>query len=192
MVVYHDDGVVHHHAKHHHEPRERDGLQFDSQQIQNAYGNEDADGNGDGSHRGDPKRQKKHGHGDDRDDGDEEVAQEVVDRMGDGLRLVGDAGNLDVLGKMCLDARDGCVHVLAIAGDVVALRHLQGKDHGGLAVVAHPRVVVLIAALDAGHVLEMDDAASRREKHGLSKFALGMEHRRDVNWHLDIVSVQPS
>ena len=73
------------------------------------------------------------------------ASQELVDRLADDLRLVGDLAELDADRQVALDALQRLLDFGADHGDVGARRHGGAEQH---------RLAALIAGLGGGRVLE--------------------------------------
>ena len=155
-----DDSVVNEQTERDNERPERDLVQVDAEHV---HEDEDAaeherDAARDDEARAQAEREEAHAEHD--DDGLEQRLDEVMNRVLDDARLVGNLVDLEADGQILLDGRDFFLEVLAELEHVAAVLHRDGDADGALAIEIHARLRGLDgAALDLRDVAEAENLA---------------------------------
>ncbi len=187
-VLDHDDGVVDHDADGQDQAEQGQGVQPEAQHHHDREGADQRHGHGDQrDDRGAPALQEQDHHEDHQDQGLEQGVDHRIDGFMHEDGGVVDDVVLDPLGEILLQAlhggADGVGHLQGVGAR--ALEDRQGD--GFLVVEVAAQGVVVRAELDAGHVAQVADLASRaRTHHDVAELLLGGQAALGVDGDLEV------
>ena len=190
ITINYHNRIIYNHSQHHNKRRQGYNVQFDAHHIHDCHTHKGTQGNGDGRHDSRTQREQYHHHQDDDSHRYQQIAQEIAHTHRYHFGLIGNAGNLYVLGQFVqTELLQYFIHLLAILHHIVTRRHLHREQHARVSVLLDTTRHGFVLAHHTGHIANTCHLTCHRvgEDNLVGNLLLGVFLSLNVDGYLLVV-----